>query len=229
MESEIKIMDWKGLIWQPRWIFWLMVISSILLPLLINYYVWRVTRDYRYLEGEKVPPAPVAIVFGAGLWADGTPTPMLADRVQGAVELYQLQRVSRILMTGDNSSADYNEVEAMQRYAISQGVPGEVITLDYAGFSTYESCYRARKIFGVTQAVLITQRYHLPRAVYICRHLGVEVVGFGREDWGMYRSESMRYYVFREILAVVKALWQVHITRPQPTFLGPFEAMGGGE
>ena len=128
-------------------------------------------------------------------------------------------------MTGDNSSSDYNEVKAMQEYAVGQGVPIADITLDYAGFSTYESCYRAKEIFGVSRAVLVTQKYHLPRAVYTCSTMGIETVGLGTPDWEKFENDSMRYYFARELLAVLKALWEVHLTRPKPTFLGPFEGI----
>lgn len=150
---------------------------------------------------------------------------MLADRVRAAAELYALGKVQKVLMTGDNSRADYDEVNVMKRYAVEQGIAADDITLDYAGFSTYESCYRARAIFGVQQAVLVTQRFHLPRAVYTCRQLGVEAVGLGTPDWGSYHDTLLLRYGTREALATLKALWQLHVTRPPPTFLGPFEGM----
>lgn len=218
----------KFLILHPGFLHWrfillLLAITAVVIPLALNYYVHAATKQYRYTDRDRIPPQPIAIVFGAGVWDDGTPTPMLADRVQAAVDLYKMGRVQKILMTGDNSSPDYNEVEAMRRYAEERGIPSTDITLDYAGFSTYESCYRAKDIFGIQHAVLITQRYHLPRAVYTCRQMGVEVVGLGTPDWGTFRNDSMRYYTLREVLAIAKALWQVHITRPRPTFLEPFE------
>ncbi|MGB3401296.1 MAG: ElyC/SanA/YdcF family protein [Microcoleaceae cyanobacterium] len=203
-----------------------LIASALLTPLILSYYVRVATSHRRYTELSEVPSQPVAIVFGAGVWADGTPTPMLADRVQGAVDLYRLGRIEKILMTGDNSLPEYNEVAAMQYYAEQKGVPAEDITLDYAGFSTYESCYRASEIFGIEKAVLITQRYHLPRAVYTCKHLGIDAVGYGTQDWGKFKDESMRFYTQREILAVIKALLEIHLLQPKPTFLGPFEGMG---
>lgn len=218
-------MLWTG------WLDWrigLAIASAIaltLMPLMFSAYIRLATRGDRYYDLDLVPNQPVAIVFGAGVWEDGSPTPMLADRVQAAVDLYKNGRVSKILMTGDNSTPYYNEVAAMQRYAEGQGIPREAITLDYAGFSTYESCYRAREIFGITHAVLVTQRFHLPRAVYTCHRMGIEAVGLGTPDWGKFRDDSMRYYTFREVLAGIKALWEVHISRPRPTFLGPFEGM----
>ena len=214
---------WFVLYW--RFLCLLMVLGTILTPFILTVYIKIVTNNRRYFQAEKVPSEPVAIVFGAGVWADGTPTPMLADRVEGAVELYRLGRVNKILMTGDNATREYNEVVAMQQYAERLGVPSQDIKLDYAGFSTYESCYRAKVIFGVERAVLITQKYHLPRAVYTCNQLGIEAVGLGTPDWGKFRDDSMRFYTQREVLAVIKAILELHIIRPKPTFLGPFEGM----
>lgn len=210
-----------------RWwlVFLTLIAGGVLFPPAIIAYVLTTTNPASYTEPASIPPERVAVVFGAGVRPDGRLSPMLADRVEGAIRLYQLGRVQKLLMTGDNSHIEYNEVSAMKRYAVEQGVPAQDITLDYAGFSTYESCYRAREIFGVTRAVLVTQRYHLPRAIYTCRHLGIEAVGLGTPDWGVYSSHLMQRYTLREILATFKALWDVHITHPLPTFLGPYEGI----
>jgi len=216
---------WFSLYW--RYVFWFLFASAILTPIGLNYYIQIVTSPYRHTDPAKIPPETIAIVFGAGLWDDGTLSPMLADRIQGAVDLYRVGRVRKLLMTGDNSTDDYNEVKAMKIYAENQGVAKGDITLDYAGFSTYESCYRAKEIFGVKQAILITQSYHLPRAVYTCRTLGIKAIGLGTADWGKYSDELLKEYSIREVFAVVKAVWEVHITRPKPTFLGPLERISG--
>jgi vancomycin permeability regulator SanA len=200
-------------------------LAVALAPLLLLIYVSRATSAHRYEAPGSAPSAPVALVFGAGVGVDGTLSPMLADRVRAAVQLYQAGRVVKLLMTGDNSRTDYDEVTAMRRYAVERGVPAGDITLDYAGFNTYDSCYRARAIFGVTRAVLVTQRYHLPRAVYTCRQLGVDADGLGTPDWENYSFQIMGPYAAREALATLKALWQIHVTRPLPTFLGPYEGM----
>jgi vancomycin permeability regulator SanA len=214
-------------IFSRRWrrIALILLVSAITGPPALVAYVTVITSNQRYTDPTAVPTEPVALVFGAGVRQDGTPSPMLADRVQTAVQLYELGRVRKILMTGDNSQVEYNEVAAMQRYAVDRGVPTSDITLDYAGFSTYESCYRARVIFGVERAVLITQQFHLPRAVYTCRQLGIEAIGLGTPDWEAYSSNVVRFYTAREFLATLKALWQIHITRPLPTFLGPYEGI----
>jgi vancomycin permeability regulator SanA len=205
----------------------LLLLAVVLIALLLVAlgYVAETTAAFRFETASAVPPAPVAIVFGAGVRPDGRLSRMLADRVRGGVELYQAGRVTKLLMTGDNSRVDYDEVTAMKRYAVELGVPAEDVALDYAGFSTYESCYRARPIFGVTAAVLVTQRYHLPRAVYTCRQLGVAAVGLGTPDWDRYGERVMLPYTLREIVATLNALLQVHITHPPPTFLGEFEGL----
>ncbi len=215
----------KGFVLYWRLAFWLLLLSGTIVVLGLNFYVNAVTSSRRYTNPEEIPARRIAVVFGAGIRKDGTPTPMLADRVTAAVELYKQGRVQKLLMTGDNSREDYNEVIAMQRYAVERGVPAKDITLDYAGLSTYESCYRARDIFGVQQAILVTQKFHLSRAVYTCRQMGVDAIGLGTPDWETYRPQTIMYYSFREMLSTLKALWEVHITRPKPTFKGPFEGI----
>lgn len=202
-----------------------LLLSATITTVIPNIYVNSITSSRRFTNPAKIPARDVAVVFGAGVWADGTPSPMLADRVSAAVELYKLGKVRKLLMTGDNSRINYNEVVAMKNYAVEKGVPEKDITLDYAGFSTYESCYRAKEIFGVQQAVLVTQNFHLHRAAYICNQLGVDSIGLGTPDWETYRSHTIFYYSFREFFSTLNALAEVHITRPKPTFLGPFEGI----
>ena len=202
----------------------MLLLSAAVTTLAFNLYVKTVTSSRRYNNPNQIPQQRVAIVLGAGIYND-QPSPMLADRISAAVQLYKLGRVKKLLMSGDNSSEDYDEVTVMQRYAVKLGVPQKDITLDYAGFKTYQSCYRAKEIFGVKQAVIITQNFHLPRAVYLCNQLGVDAVGLGTPDWESYRRDTVMRYTFREYISTIKALWQVHIIRPQPTYLGPFEGI----
>ncbi len=172
-----------------------------------------------------IPARPVGLVFGAGLTPDGSPTPMLADRVDAAIALYRTGKVSRLLFSGDNSRPDYDEVGAMLSYALSKGMPGSAITLDHAGFDTYDSCYRARAIFGVRAAVLVTQAFHMPRALYDCSHLGIDAVGLSTPDWGSYDTGMMLGLEAREALASVKAAWDVNVAHRAPALLGPYLGM----
>ena len=200
---------------------WLLGLT-VLVTLAASLYVHVVTALYRHSDAEEVSNRPVALVFGAGVGADGTLSPMLQDRVNAAVDLYKRGTVKKLLMTGDNSSVDYDEVSNMKRNAVAQGVPEGDIVLDYAGFNTYDSCYRAKAIFGVTQAVLVTQSYHLPRAIYTCRQLGVDSIGLGLPDWQKYPGRMVMYQL-REFGSTIKALIELHITHPLPTFLGKSE------
>lgn len=210
----------------------LLILLALAGLLLLPLYVVSATRPYRYTQPGEVPARRVALVLGAGVIGQ-VPTPALAERLYAAVGLYRLGKVQKLLFSGDNSRVDYDEVTAMRRYAMSLGVPAADITLDYAGFSTYESCYRARDIFGVSEVVIVTQSYHLPRAVYTARQLGIDAVGLGTPDWTweqarrtIYFSPSeMVFYTLREGLAILKALWDVHVSHPLPTFLGPFEGI----
>jgi vancomycin permeability regulator SanA len=206
-----------------RWL--VLALGPALLPLALILYVVLATDARRHEDLARVPGAPVAIVFGAGVQPDGRPSPMLADRVRAAVHLYQTGRVRTLLMTGDSGHPSYDEVSAMRRYAIEQGMPATDIMLDHAGFSTYESCYRAAAIFGVQRAVLVTQRYHLPRAVYTCTRLGIDAAGLGTPDWGVYSDQLMTTYAVREALATLNALWEVHVTRPAPPHRSRFEGL----
>jgi len=162
---------------------------------------------------ETVPPRPVAIVFGAGVWPDGRLSDILRDRVEVAAELYRHGKVRKLLMTGDNRFIYYNEPGHMRAYALSLGVPAEDIVLDYAGRRTYDSCYRAREIFGVQEAILVSQAYHLDRALFTADHLGLDVVGVAadRRDY-----LHIRRYWWREVPATALAWWEVFISRPVP-------------
>ncbi len=173
--------------------------------------------DYRYKKRtytlQTVPPRRVAIVFGAGIWPDGRLSDILADRVDTAIELYRQGKVQKLLMTGDNRFINYNEPGAMREYAIARGVPSKDIVLDYAGRSTYDSCYRANYIFGVTDAILVTQAYHLDRALFLANNLGIDAIGVAADRRDYLR---IRQYWWRELFATTLAWWEVYISRPTP-------------
>ena len=130
----------------------------------------------------SVPDAPVALVLGAGITTRGRLSPVLRERVNAAVALYRAGKVRFLLMTGDNGQVTHNEPWAMRRYALREGVPASAIYCDYAGFHTYDSCYRARRIFGVDRAVIVTQPFHLARAVFLARELGIDASGYAAAD-----------------------------------------------
>ncbi|WP_434975673.1 SanA/YdcF family protein [Streptomyces bluensis] len=168
---------------------------------------------------DSVPRTDVAVVFGAGLW-DGEPSPYLAHRLDAAAELYRQGRIEVVLVSGDNSREDYDEPDAMRAYLRERGVPDARIVSDYAGFDTWDSCVRARKIFGVDRAVLISQGFHIRRAVALCEEAGVRSYGVGVADR---RNVTWYYGGVREIFAAGKAAVDV-VFEPDPRFLGPKES-----
>ena len=174
--------------------------------------------DYLYTP-ESVPPAPVALVLGARVFPSGTPSPFLAARLDLAHRLYRNGKVRVVLVSGDNMAPEYNEPDAMRTYLIRAGMPPEAVIADYAGFDTYDSCARARRIFGVEQLVIVTQGYHLPRAVATGRALGVDATGVG--DDSLRSSRSWRRGAVRDQLACVKTVIDL-ITGRDPV-LGPRE------
>jgi SanA protein len=163
---------------------------------------------------QDAEPVAVVIVPGAGLNRDGTPSLPLRDRVDSAVALYQAGKAQKILMSGDNSTVSYNEPEAMRQYALEQGVPDEDIVLDYAGRRTYDTCLRARLIFGLDKAAITTQAYHLHRAVFLCQALGIDILGIPVEE-SRYQPSRFLFWNFREVLASAAAFWDVYIKAPE--------------
>ena len=156
------------------------------------------------------------LVLGCAVWAGNQPSPMLKDRLDAAIELYKAGAAPKILMSGDNSVKEYSEPDCMLAYALEQGVPEEDIFLDFAGFSTYDSIYRAKAVFTAERFILVTQKYHMFRALSLCKALGVEALGTSSDQ----RKYTGRYYrEAREVLARDKDLIK-GLLKPNPKFLG---------
>ena len=156
------------------------------------------------------------LVLGCGVRDDGTPSPMLEDRLKRAVQLYDLGASPKILMTGDHGRVHYDEVATMKAYAVDAGIASERVFMDHAGFSTYESMYRAKEIFQAKKIIIVSQGYHLYRAIYIAERLGMEAYGVAA-DYRSYAGQTSRDV--RELLARVKDFGTC-IFRPKPTYLG---------
>jgi vancomycin permeability regulator SanA len=174
----------------------------------------------RIYNAASAPARPAAIIFGAGLTRSGQPTAILKDRVETGAQLYFSGKVQKLLMSGDNRTLSYNEPEAMRQYAMSLGVPSSAIVLDYAGRRTYDTCYRAKAIFGLDSVLVVTQAFHLPRALFLCNALGVQAAGVeanGRHYW----PPLMLIWNVREQLATVGAFLDVYVSRPQPVLGSP--------
>jgi len=174
----------------------------------------------RIFLADQVPNAPVAIVFGAGLASKVKPSPMLAERLETAVRLYRSGKVEKILVTGANLTRSHDETKAMGQYALARGVPREMILRDDAGFSTYDSCYRAKAVFGIERATLVTQRFHLPRALFIANSLGLDAIGVAADEGTRGRLINEGRELFSRSLALAMA-----IARPRPRFLGVSEVI----
>jgi SanA protein len=170
---------------------------------------------------ENVPEKPVAIIFGAWVDPHGNPSAMLADRVELGAKLYHAGKVRALLLTGDNHIETYNEPEAMRQYALRLDVPDSALVLDYAGFRTYDSCYRAYVIFRVDQAILVTQAFHLDRALLTCNGLGVDSVGVAADVVRPegYIQSNLFVSEMREFPSSAFALIDLLSDR-KPTFLG---------
>lgn len=182
----------------------------------INFSMIKETKEYIFAAVENVPSKTVALILGARVYSDERMSSILFDRVQTGLELYKSGRVKKLLLSGDHGTKNYDEVNTMKEYLLDKGVPAEDIFLDHAGFDTYDSFYRAKEIFGVYDVTVVTQAFHLPRAVYIGRALGMEVIGVVA-DKQKYLSEFTNNA--REILARVKAFGVVHLNL-RPKFLG---------
>lgn len=167
----------------------------------------------RILAAADALPYPVGIVFGAGLRRDGRPSPILADRVRTAVDLYRSGKIHRLLLSG-SVSAGYDEPQAMRQLALELGVPDEDLLLDRGGSRTFETCRRAKVEFGIQRAILVSQRFHLPRALAICHGLQVEAVGVAA-DRRTYYGSAQRYWQLREIPATLVAFLDLLFTRQQ--------------
>jgi SanA protein len=171
---------------------------------------------------QTVPYHKVTIIFGAAIHTDGGPSDMLADRVAMGAALYHAGKTDILLLTGDNRFVNYNEPEVMRRYALQLGVPDSALVLDYAGRRTYDSCYRAHEIFQVEDAILVTQNYHLDRALLLCNQLGVEAVGVAADSLRPdgYSMVQLRAGQVREFPATALALLDL-VRRPEPVLGDP--------
>jgi|WetSurMetagenome_2_1015567.scaffolds.fasta_scaffold301089_1 SanA protein len=215
-----------------RNIFKIFVAGAIILFLAVififisNEIVWRAGQNLAY-KGESrfsdVPKSQAALVLGARVWRDGSMSAIFEDRAKTALRLYREGKVEKILVSGDHGRKNYDEVNAAKKFFLANGVPGKDIFLDHAGFDTYDSLYRARDIFAAQSLIICTQDFHLPRAIYIGRGLGLEVYGVS-SDLQPYVGEFRRN--LREKIARTKAVFDM-IIKAKPKFLGPIIPLSG--
>lgn len=199
----------------------LLVIALLVIqiPVLINAYMFEFSNRY-FLDIDEISKEKFdcVLVLGAGVRGD-SPTPMLKERLSKGLEVYKTGCTDRILMSGDHGRTEYDEVNVMKTYAIENGAVADEVFMDHAGFSTYETMYRARDIFEVKKVIIVTQKYHLYRAVYNARKLGLDASGIPADGMYNYSLPVRTYNNTREALARVKDfLWC--IVKPEPTYLG---------
>lgn len=190
----------------------------------INAYVERVGAQ-DLIAPENIEQADAVIILGAAVY-NGRPSATLVRRLEKGLEVYRKSPVPKIIVSGDNGTQHYNEVDVMRNYLTERGVPAEDIFMDHAGFNTYDSMVRAKEVFQVKRAVIVTQHQHLLRSLYIARRVGLSACGV---DVGGYNEIEMRQQFWREALARVKAVLQCEITKPKPKYLGdPIPVSGSG-
>ena len=181
----------------------------------VNYYVKSSTKKNIYYSIKKFPKNDVGIIFGAGINGD-QPSKYLKDRLDAGIALYKANRINKILLSGDNGRDEYDELTVMKNYCFNHGVDTTKIFIDYAGFDTYSTVYRAKHIFNIKKATLISQEYHLNRAIYIGQKLGIKSVGYSANN-GEYLG--YKYVTFREYGSIFKSFFDVLRNR-EPRFLG---------
>lgn len=186
----------------------LLIIIVVLLPLLVVHQITTTEQNKIYTSVDTIPARPVAMILGAGVTQDSTPGLMLTDRLEAGVKLYKVGKVQTLLMTGGEV-----EVTIMRRYAQQHGVPSSAIITDNSGLRTYDSCYRAGHDLNISDAIVVTQEYHLPRTLYLCNSLGVNAVGLkaGGDNYG---QDSWNH--FREFFAQIEAWTDVNVSQPRP-------------
>lgn len=199
--------------------FWHAVVICTFLIIGIIFYAHSIIIPYNryvYHDINTIPEKEIGLVFGGGMKEIGVQSDMQLARVNAGIDLYKKGKVKKLVMTGDDGAFRINEVDYMRSYAIENGIPINDISVDPHGYRTYESCIRASTIFNLSDVIVISQDFHLPRIIYFCKNFGIETIGFSAD----YKEVKLSYKIYlREMLARVKGLWQVKISKPEPMVL----------
>jgi SanA protein len=202
--------------------------ASLAVPVVLiggsNLWIRVAARPHLHAELDALPTRTAAIVLGAAVYGDGTPSAILEDRLHAALTLYRAGKVRRILVSGDHGQRHYDEVGAMHRWLLAHGVPSEDVFLDHAGFRTLDTMERAARVFQVKDAIVCTQAFHLPRAVFLARRAGIDAVGFEADRRTYPGAPHDRR---RETLAVALAFVDSYVLRRGPRVLGPSHPIDG--
>lgn len=211
----MKILDWLKVKKHQKYLFWTGTFC-IGLIVLINCWVIYWSHNFIHKDFSKVPNCHTGIILGAFINQKGVPSYALRDRLETGISLYKEKKIKRILLSGDHGTKEYDEVNHMKNYLVKNGIPTKDIFLDHAGFDTYQTMVRAKKVFLVKNAIVITQAFHLPRAVYLAKSQGLIAYGMRADKRKYHRA---KWYEIREVLARIKAFLEV-VTNKKPTYLG---------
>lgn len=192
----------------PRMLILFLLVFCFLTPLSIPLYVKYKARHKIFVNVKNIKNAEFAIVLGAGLKKNNQPGRYLKNRLDDAITLYKKNKVKKILVSGDNGKKAHDEISVMNNYLVKNGIPQDIIFGDYAGFNTYSTMERAYKIFGIKKAIIVSQGYHLPRAVYIARQKGIDATGYATKQ-----SYGKRKYFSREYFATIKSFFDCFLNR----------------
>ena len=194
----------------------LIILSGLAIFLLINLGILWAAKKHIYKEISDIPQKQVAIVLGAYVYPDGRMSDILKDRVDTGIELYKLEKVEKILISGDHGRTNYDEVNTVKKYLLENEINEKDIFLDHAGFDTYDSMYRAKNIFEVTSAIVVTQKFHLSRSIFIARSVDIDAIGMIADKQNYL---GMTRYKIRESLSRIKAFLNV-VLKSKPKYLG---------
>ncbi len=211
-----------------KWLKYSVVIVSVglIASLLIYNHIHKTAKPHIYQSSEMLSHKQVALVLGARVFSNGNLSLMMQDRADQGIALYKSGKVEKILVSGDHGTKQYDEVNTIRNYMIKQGIPPEDIFMDHAGFDTYNSMYRARDIFKVKSLIVVTQEFHLPRAIFLAKQLGLDAAGLVA-DAHQYTARSKRFSAVREVPACVKAFLEGAVFKPEPHFLGEVIPISG--
>lgn len=199
-----------------KYIFTLSLVFAVFF-IAIQIYVDSYSRKFIFTDKNEIPSCQAIMVLGASVYSDGTPSPILKERLLYAYEMYVDKKADKIIVSGDHATTDYDEVNTMKNYLLELGVKDEDIFMDHAGFDTYDSMYRAKEVFKVSSLIISTQNFHIKRAVYIANKLGIKAYGYPCEDKEIY---NMAYLNARESLAKVKAVIETDLLKRKSKLIG---------
>lgn len=185
----------------------------------LHQYIRNSTKALIYDEIEMLPSSSTVIILGASVFSDGKLSPILKDRIDAGFELFQKRKAKQFLLSGDHKTDDYNEVDAMSNYLIEKGVPRDKILLDHAGYDTYDSMYRSKAVFNISDAIVVTQEFHLPRTLFVAKNLDLKYIGYIAKTRVYKPSQQL---LFREKLANIKAVWEIIIDQKPTTLENPY-------